>query len=386
MKKMIVLLFAIVFTLTGCWDSTETEQLGMVTLIGVGSGNDNDIRVVIQEKFHEKQMGGAMGGSSTTPFLVYTGFGKTISEALQKMPTDQHHRLYFAHTKVIILDEDLVSTNGIKSILDFYERNPEIRLNTWLLISPRGQLDKILNTDIGLNIDTGTILEETINNVKGNSFFNVIDTSNVIELLNTSGSELFVSGVNITSKDSHSKSESDDKKFSIQHTAIFKDDKMLGWLNTKEHRGLSWINGTAKGGEITIPIENEVLSLRIVKIKSKVQPEICNEEMQININVDITSNIIESQGGLDFKNKDIIKMIEQVQSEEIKKDITAVINKSRDLQSDFLGFGNDFNKKYPMFWKKIKSDWYSYYSDIKVNIYVNSKIENMGKVNDVLKK
>jgi spore germination protein KC len=383
---MIVLLFAIVFTLTGCWDSTETEQLGMVTLIGVGSGNDNDIRVVIQEKFHEKQMGGAMGGSSTTPFLVYTGFGKTISEALQKMPTDQHHRLYFAHTKVIILDEDLVSTNGIKSILDFYERNPEIRLNTWLLISPRGQLDKILNTDIGLNIDTGTILEETINNVKGNSFFNVIDTSNVIELLNTSGSELFVSGVNITSKDSHSKSESDDKKFSIQHTAIFKDDKMLGWLNTKEHRGLSWINGTAKGGEITIPIENEVLSLRIVKIKSKVQPEICNEEMQININVDITSNIIESQGGLDFKNKDIIKMIEQVQSEEIKKDITAVINKSRDLQSDFLGFGNDFNKKYPMFWKKIKSDWYSYYSDIKVNIYVNSKIENMGKVNDVLKK
>lgn len=380
MKKRLVLLITIAITLMGCWDSTETEHLGMVTLMGVGSGSNDGIKVIIQEKPHEMQTAGNVGGGGTTPFFVYTGSGKTIFEALQKMPTNEHHKLYFAHTNVIILAEELVSSKGIKSVLDFYERNPEIRLNSWLLISPRGQLDKVLSTDVGLNIDTGTILEETINNEKANSSLYIGNISDTIDLLNESGSELFAAGVSISPKDSANSNGSADKKFSIRDTAVFKGEKMLGWLNDEEHRGLSWIKGKFKGGVMTISYENKVLSLRILNMKSRIKPEISNGEMQIDINMEVASSVIESQGNFDFMDAETIKKLEQIQNEEIKKDITAVLNRSRELQSDFLGFGSCFNQRYPVLWKGIENDWYSYYPDIEVNIYVNSTIKNADKV------
>ena len=380
MKRMIVLLIAIAFTLMGCWDSKETETLGIVTLMGVGLGDNDDIKVIIQEKPHEKQTAGIGGAVSKTPFFVYTESGKTIFEALEKMATNEHHKLYFAHTNVILFDEELVSSKGIKSVLDFYERNPEIRLNTWLLISPKGQLDKVLSTDVGLNIDTGTILGETINNEKANSYINVGNISDTVELLNKSGSELFAAGISISPKSSGNSNGSANKKFSIRDTAVFKGEKMLGWLNTEEHRGLSWINGNFKGGVMVIPFENKALSLQIANMKSKIKPEISNGEMQININIEVASYIIESQNNFDFFDLETIKKVEKTQNEEIKKDITAVLNRSRELQSDFLGFGNYFDQRYPVLWKEIKNDWYSYYPDIEVNIYVNSTIKNTGKV------
>ena len=380
MKRMIVLLIAIAFTLMGCWDSTGTETLGVVTIMGVGLGNNDDIKVIIQEKPHEKQTAGIEGSDKMAPFFVYIGSGKTIFEALQKMAASEHHKLYFAHTNVILFDEELVSSKGIKSVLDFYERNPEIRLNTWLLISPKGQLDKVLSTDVGLRMDTGTILEETIINEKTDSSFDVGNISDAVELLNKSGSELFVAGISISPKGSGNSNGSGDKTFSIRDIAVFKGEKMLGWLNTEEHRGLSWINGNFKGGVMVIPFENKALSLQIANMKSKIKPEISNGEMQININLEVASSIIESQGNFDFMNAETIKKIEKTQNEEIKKDITAVLNRSRELQSDFLGFGSYFNQRYPVLWKEIKNDWYSYFPDIEVNIYVNSTIKNTGKV------
>ncbi len=385
MKKIMVLFIVMTYTLMGCSDSIETEQLGIVTLMGVGLDENKDITVVIQEKLLENQVTGTGGGGSTTPFLLYKGSGRTISEALQKMATDAHHRFYFSHIKIIILDEVLLRTNGIKDILDFYERNQEVRLSTWLLISPKGKLEKIISTDLGYNTDTGTILEEIITLEKNNSFYNYNNISTVTEILNTSGRELFASGINTVCK--HLECKSSDKnganeKFDLRDTAVFKDTKMIGWLSTEERRGLSLITGTVKGGEMTIPIKNKALSLRVTKIKSKIEPEIEKGKVHININVDLTSRILESQTKLDFTDENTIKMIEQIQIKEIKKDITAILKKSRELKSDFLGFGNYVNMRYPLFWRKMKNEWYSYYPDIKVNINVHSKIENTGKVHN----
>jgi len=385
-KKLIVLLLAVAFSLTGCWDYVESENLGIISMMGIGLGNNNDIRVVLHETPHKSNVAGAGGSSSSSnsapSFYVYSGTGDTIAEALKKTPTALHHKLNFNHLSIIILDEELVSTKGMQSIIDFFQITPGMRLNTWFLISPRGKFDKVLNTDVGIDIDTGTIIAETIQHEKKNSFFNVINIGNAIELLNKSGSELYTSGVNLTDSDS----ESPYNKFSIQSTAVFKDFKMIGWLSTEEHRGLSWVNETVEGGEMNIYIENKAVYLRTTNVKSKVEPEINYKELQINIDIEIKSNVIDNQSNLDFTDEDAIKKIEQLQSEEIKNDITALVNKSKELQTDFLGFGNSFNMKYPLLWKEIKNDWYSYFSDIKFNINVDAKIETTGRANKVLPK
>lgn len=385
MKKLVVLLLAASFSLTACWDYMEIENLGIISVMGIGLGNNDDIRVVLHETPHKSDVvgaGGSSSSSSTPSFYVYSGTGSTIAEALKKTPTAMHHKLNFNHMSVIILDEELVSKEGIQSIIDFFQITPGMRLNTWVLISPRGKFDKVLNTDVGIDVETGTIIGETIQNEKKNSFFSVINIGNAIELLNTSGRELYTSGLDLTESDSEYAYE----KFNIQSTAVFKDFKMVGWLSPEEHRGFSWVNETVEGGEMKIYVDNKAISLRTSNVKSEVEPELNYNELQINIDMEIKSNIIDNQSNLDFTNEDDIIKIEQLQSEEIKNDITALVNKSKKLQTDSLGFGNSFNMKYPLLWKEIKNDWYSYFNDINFNINVNCKIETTGRAQKVLPK
>jgi len=381
-KKVIFLLILMAFTLTGCWDSVETENLGVVTLIGIGLSTDNNIKVVIHEEPHEKQTAGKSTNSNQTPFNLYAETGSTISEAVQRMSANEHHRVYFAHTMIIIVEEELVSLKGIKPIIDFCERTPEIRLDTWLLISPRGKFEKIISTDVGINLSTGKLLQEIINNVKVNPYRTINKMSEVIELLSKSGSELYTSGISLTPRSSAIGTfggSSSKQKFIIKDTAVFKGEKMVGWLKDEEYMGLSWINGNVKGGIMTIPFEENSLSLRIVKMKSEIQAVINDKKLQININTEIISNIAESQGKSSFMDEATIKKVNELQGEKIKKEISAAIDKARSLNSDILGFGSYFNLKYPKFWKTIKNNWYDYYPNVEVNINVKTIIKNIGK-------
>lgn len=384
MRKVVFLLTIIMsFTLAGCWDSVETEKLGVVTLFGVQLSDNNNIKVTVQEVSQKNQtIGGQPAGSQSSgsipqsPFYVYSEEGFTISEAIQKISSQQHQKIYFGHTKVIILDEEMVRSKGIHSLIDFYERTPEMRLKTWLLISKSGQLDKILTTNTGLNADTGSILEETISNEKDNSYLTVKNLKDFIELITKSGSEAYTSGVSISHKNSADKTS--DNKFAIKDTAVFKNDNMIGWLNNEESRGLSFASGNLRGGFMTIPFEDDVLSLRILKVTSKAQPVIDNGKIQINLKLDVLSNISESHTKSNFMSEDIIKKIQQLQSNKIKNEITSALDKSKSLNCDIFEFGNYFNMVHNQFWKKIKNNWEVYYPSLRVNIDVNTTIKNIG--------
>lgn len=382
MKKIVSLLITIMcFTLVGCWDSVEPEKLGVVTLLGVQVSKNNNIKVTIQEVSLKNQSSMNQPSASTPnrPFYVYSEEGSTISEAIQKISSSEHQKIYFAHTKVIILDEKLVESKGIQPVIDFCERTPEIRLRTRLLVSKNAQLDEVLNANTGLNIDTGSMLEETISNEKDISYLTVKDLNGFIELLTKSGSEAYTSGISIvTTKSSN--------KLTIKDTAVFKNDKMIGWLKNEESRGLSFASGNVKGGLISIPFEDNILSLKILKVNSKIYPVINNGKMQINLNLDILSNIAENHSNSDFMNEDTIRKVQQLENEKIKNEITSAIDKSKSLNSDIFEFGSYFNMSYPKLWKNIKNNWNSYYPGLQVNINVNTTIKNIGKSYKTLEK
>lgn len=381
MKKILFFLtiFA-TFTLSGCWDSVETEKLGVITLLGVELSDNDNIKLTVQEVSPKSPSTGSQssGSAPQAHFYVYSEEGSTISEAIQKISSSQHKNIYLSHAKAIILDEEMVRSKGLKPVIDFYQRFPDMRLKTWLLISKSGQLDSILTTNIGLNTDTGTILSETIANDKFNSYMTVKNMKDFIEMLGEPGSEAYTSGVSISSKDTSN-------KIDIKDTAIFKNDKMIGWLKDDESRGLSIANDNVKGGFMSIPFEDNVLSLRILKVASKVHPIINNGEMQINLNVNVLSNIAESQGMSDFLKEDTIEKVQQLQSEQIKNEITAALNKSKNLNSDIFEFGNYFNMYFPKIWKDIDEDWYSYYPNLQVNINVDTTVKNIGNNYKTLK-
>lgn len=375
-----LLILSFSLTLSGCWDSTETEKLGVVTALGISIDKNKDFEIIVQEESGSRNSSQA---GNLTPFNTYCESAPTISEALQKIASSQSHKVYLAHTKVIILSEELVSTKGSLPVIDFCERNPQVRFITKILISKKGQFEKIFSTDMGVNADTGTILDETIKNEKYSSTINANNLEDFLELMNTSGSDTFTSGVNISVKHSlpnPSNMTESNKVLKVMDTAVFKGDKMAGWLTGEESRGLYWVNEGVKGGMMTIKFDDGNVSLRILKVDSSINPVIKNGKAEININIKTASNVFESQPDVDYMKPDIIKKVKILQEKKIKDEISEALNKSKAYDSDSLGLGNHINMKYPLYWKNIEKDWYSsYYPNLKVNIYISSQIQNIGK-------
>lgn len=366
MKKLgvIFLIAMLTFSLTGCWDSTETEKLGVVTLMGIGIGSDNNIEVIIQE----------IGEKNKSDFKVFKESAATVSQAVEKIALNQHHRIYFGHTKVVILSEELVTTKGLVPVIDFFQRDGEMRPTSKILISKSEQLTRILSTDLGLNLDTGTILEETIKNKKNSP--NIIATSikDFIELLSTPGREIYTSGIAIKSMEINRDNSSGNKNvFDFGDIAVFKDDKMIDWLKKDEARGLLWIKGNAKGSLITVTFGNGNISSKIVHAKSKIRPFLNKDKMEIDIDVKVTCNIEESQYITDYVDESVINKIEEAQSQKIKDEINAALNKSKQLKLDVFGFGYYIYANYPAYMN-------NNYHDMNVNVTVDSTIRNI-KIN-----
>lgn len=143
MRKMIIPVVVLSVLLSACWDLTESEKLGLVTLIGIDSVNDDLVKVVVQEMSRQRKSSQSQNGDAgKIPAKLHEAEASTISEAVQKITASDYRRTYFSHANAIILSEELVRSRGLRPFIDFFERMPEIRGNTWLLISMKGQFDK----------------------------------------------------------------------------------------------------------------------------------------------------------------------------------------------------------------------------------------------------
>ena len=388
MKKFtisIIIIFSLF--LIGCWDLQEPEKLGLITLIGLDITEDNQIRMVVQELTQQKQTSGTVMGEIGTSSQVklHEVIASTISEATQKMASIDFHRTYYQHASALILSEELVRSVGVDPLLDSWERSSEIRRSMWLLIAKKGQFESIFNTNIEAGTDTGKAIKEIIGNKPLNSHLTANTLNDFLTLIWEKGSEPYTAGISLIDipineekKTEGIKSESNSYDLSINDTAVFKNLKMVGWMDEKESMGLLWATGGIKGGTITAKFKGKSLSLRISDASTAVKPLINNGKMIIEINVNITSSIIQSQANIDYEDAEIIKKVEDAQAEEIKKEINAAFEKSKILGSDVMGFGNYFFGKYPDQWKKIGSDWNENFPNIELKINVKSTVNNIG--------
>lgn len=388
MKKFTIFII-IIFSLflTGCWDLQEPEKLGLVTLIGLDITENNQIRMVVQELTQQKQTSGtAMGEMGTSSQVkLHEVTAPTIPEATQKMAAIDFHRTYYQHASALILSEDLVRTVGVNPLIDSWERSSEIKRTMWLLIAKKGQFEKIFNTNVETGTDTGKTIKEIIGNKPTNSYLTANTLNDFLTLIWEKGSEPYTAGislidtpVNLEKQTGGIKNESNSYDLSINDTAVFKNLKMVGWMDEKESMGLLWATGGIKGGIILTEFKGKYLSLKISDASTSVKPLIDNGKMIIEINIELTSNIIQSQANIDYEDNEIIKKVEQAQTDEVKKEINAAFEKSKILGSDVLGFGNYFFGKYPDEWKKMSGNWNDHFQNIEVKINVKSIVNHIG--------
>ena len=398
------LLLGIVFTQTACWDRKEIEDLAIVLAIGIDTGSGNKVKIIVQNVNPAavgKGSGGGGGGvmgSGNKSYRNRSAEGDTMFDAIRELSRQSPQQLFFAHNQIIIISENLAKSRGINEIIDFLERNPQIRRNTWILVG-RGDLATLLDEPGRLQTTPAQRIFDIINQRDFSSKYAIQRLGDFLETLESGDIDPYTAVVQYTPNPAvpkdHEHSIADGQppephdNIEFNGTAAFHGEKMVGWLNLEESRGLLWVRGDVKGGVIDVPSpdeERKPITFEILSSKTKLEPQIKDGQILMKINIKTETNVAETTSTMEIAKPEVIKELEALLSEAVQAEITAALDKAQqEYGTDLFGFGEAIHREYPSEWKQLREDWSDLFPSVEVQIAVEGKIRRIGLVSNPLK-
>ncbi|MEK5215697.1 Ger(x)C family spore germination protein [Psychrobacillus sp. FSL H8-0487] len=388
MVRRIVQLIGIIFIsllLTGCWDKREINDLAIATAISIDKKDDEyhvSAQVVLPTELSMK------GGMGSSPVTLYEASGKSVNEAIRKLTQVSPRIIYLGHLRVVVISEELAK-EGIATTVDFLSRGWELRSDFYMIVSKGRDAKEILNVQ--------TSLEQ----IPSNELYNILHTSeanysstvavNFFELktnLERDGKEGVLTGVEILGDPKKGSSKQNvemiipDAKIKFKEFAVFKKDKLVGWLDEQESRGFNEATNQVKStiGLVTCPDGGEV-SIHTKKYNSKIKSKTMSNNPEIEIKVNIVANLGEVSCDIDLTKEKTIEMLQKEYEKVVKKEIQETIKVvQQKYQSDIFGFGAAIYKSNPQQWKKVKANWDEIFAELPVSVEVKVQISHFGSV------
>ncbi|WP_312694615.1 Ger(x)C family spore germination protein, partial [Caproiciproducens sp.] len=178
----------------------------------------------------------------------------------------------------------------------------------------------------------------------------------------------------------HNTKNNDKKAVEANGEAVFKGDKMIGYLSQEDSKYYLFAVDGIHGGILTLSSTKEEVpdvSLEISKSTTKRSYSYSEGKLKvmIRINTDVYLDEIREHSDLLDENK--IKEIEKKAQKMVEDRTSAVIQKVQtEYNSDIFGFGNMIYKKDLKLWKKMDPQWDKLFPSIQVEVQSKVNIVN----------
>ena len=395
-NKLFLLSIIILTTLTGCYDYREINTLAIVSATEINKiGDEYQVSVqAINPQAPDKTT------NSQAPFIIYTGTGKTIQEAYRSITLSASRFMYSNHLDLLIINEKIAKEN-ISDLIDYYIRNPGIRNEFYVLISKD---DNILSITTPIDeISSASIKESIENNYK---YYGVSSRTTFSEFVNMNlnpNQEIVLPTIELikntptedknineskdnnedvnANKDKDNNDNNKDKNL-LGGYAIFKNNKLVGYLNNKESINYNILTNNIKNTIITYECsKNKYLAVEITDSNSSIKTK--NNKVSININ--LKGNINESHCNIDItKNKNIKKISHEIE-EKLNKEITNDILNVRDnYHTDIYKFKDIIYKHDYSYYQKIKKNYDEAYQNLDISVKTNIQLVEKGNILEVI--
>lgn len=399
----IYLIFLCLFTTTGCWDRQEVDKLAIVTGLGIDLISGPEPYLITAQVVSPSSQINIQGAGQSEPFVATMAQGKTISEAIQNFSKESPKKMFFAHNNIIVLGEKLAQI-GIQDFMDFLDRSPQFRRNSWLIVTPK-TAKEVLQTQCDNQKYAGIGLKEMIYE-RYHPFSNKMqrkDTMSRLEGLSSSALALKIDIVNTNQivqqklknaansiQDPNKQDQKGKEQLQISGFSVFNKDKFVGYLNDVETQGLLWFLGQHKGYSIRLscPSSEQKYIVFLLNQTSKVLKPVMNQE-PLQMKIEVKSNATVSENNCPelslFDPEDIIGLEKQI-DEAVKQQMMKSLDKVRGLGTDVLHFADAFYQENPAKWKTIAHSYAKQFSEIQVNIKAKSEIRLSGMTSEGIKR
>ena len=406
--KWLLMLIAIVPSLSGCWDRMEIEDRANVLGISI----DLESPQAQQEEAEISHLtgrfppptksmvrltaqiavpgriplgpgegggggGGGSGGSGGSggqkPIWVVNVVGHTLDDAMVNLQQQLADRLFLNHLRVIIISEEF-ARKGVENVNEYLRRNPEVRRAAWMFVS-KGKAVATMDISPPLGRVPSLYLMSTLDHAVSlgkfpNDFLGIFWSAS-----SSLGQEPYLPYISVKGKDN----------IQISGMAYFKGNKMVGVTKPLEIGFYMAVKGMNPAGYIAaVPVQGQkaTVMVRASHRQSKVDVTLKNGRPHANIKINIEGELDEkSNMQVNLGNPEAIRQIEHTAEELSKKTVESLIKDTQQHKADIFGFGEYLRAKHAKYWDtevKTKEKWAEIYKDMSFEVSFSIRIRRVG--------
>lgn len=385
-KKIIYFIMAalILLGIAGDWTRVEAEEMA-VGLSFIYDKSDKGYRII--GEFLDVSHSNDPQQSQISRSLIMEFEARSPAEALQQN-LQLEKALYGTHNRVRFFTEKMAQY-GIEPIQDFFFREFYLDQRPIMMVVKNEDPLLLFQAETGLSDQVGGYIY-ALSRLKEerSTLTTFVTTLDFAKDLYKEGKQPIMGVVEVKEnkinfdEDVKEEEEKKPKKYvmDFEGLAVFKEDKLVGYLDGQEAIAYNLISDTVRQAYIAIPVSGGNISIYVMESKSQVNTEYLGEDVNINIKIKTRLAIAENMSDYNISENKELKKAEKDINHFIQTRIKEAIQKVQtEFKSDIFGFGDYFHKDYPKKWKTIKHKWDDeYFAKVTINVTVENIIETEG--------
>ncbi|MDF2570938.1 MAG: gerBC 1 [Sporomusa sp.] len=396
------LLLVIALLTTGCIGSRETDDIAYVIAVGVDKSDEKMMEVTYQIALPREQGGGGKeGGEAASSFILNTIKATNLAEARNLLTSTMGRFPSLTHTKAFIISEEF-ARQGLGSFIGPLLRFREFRGSIILVIVKGTAKDFMHANNPKIDTQMSKYYEGLLFEKRESGFFLQTDVHDFyIRLKNPVGSPYALyaglnpkGGINAPAgpKVPPEKTDEyipggiprsgDENRPEFLGTALFRADKMVGWLSNEETRVMEILQGDFTRGYLVIEDPLEPKASINISLRMGEQPDIklrMNDgKVSILVKLRLEGEITSIPSGINYEVDEYRQLLEAQITTLMEHQIRKMLRKTQELGTDPFGFTAYMRPEFKTDDELMKADLLELYSQADIQLDIKSAIRRSG--------
>lgn len=356
------------FLFTGCWDYHEIENYTIATSIAIDRNTYGGYHVTMEFL----DLSSAQGGAQTAKSSTVSTDGQSVFDAIRNVLQRAGKQMYFANTQEVIVSHQ-IARSGLKQVMDFLYRDAVPRITLRIVISEENTAAELLDTKIvdGQTpaMQLATILDENESQDGYIIPMRLYQICNVFE--SPCGESLVLPGFCV-------ETDPNGKHVVVGDSAVFKGDKMVGWLPKQNVKYLAFAKNMITNALLStgVPHGETQMTLEILSNSANLSTSVQNGAPKGSVKLKTEAALAEISDTSLAPSTFQFANVGKKGSVTLENGIRSTITFSQEMGCDIFGFGLALYQKHPQEWKKYAQDWNSSFQSMTFDVTAEIKIRN----------
>ncbi|PEA04356.1 Ger(x)C family spore germination protein [Bacillus cereus] len=387
MKKFILISVSclLLSIICGNFNRNELNEIAIVYAIGIdkaAKGYKVSLQII-----NPKPTGNP--SIEQPPVIVYQDEAKSIGKAIEQVSKKISRELHLSQIQLIVVGETLIKDKGMKTTLNYVLRDPTIPSGVDILTTRNMKASQVLQAfspleDIPIN-EVVKALHNT--EEKWGSHQRIFPIQLKAEIM-SAGKEAAIPTIKMVGESYDAKNKKNFEKLSpksyltLSGLTILRGYKQVGWLNENLSGTYYLLKGELKTSYFDAPcLKKEEFGLTALKNTTSITGHLKNGIPYFQIKMRLIGDLNEFNCETDISTPTKVKRLEAKMEKGIKKHVESLLQTSKQLQSDFIGFGEVLMIHDHSNWKKLRYNWGEIYPSSRFDIQIQILVRNYGDIN-----